>query len=81
MVTSTETWKNKTVSHINEVNKVFTEWSGKMNTIKDNTVGKDLAELSSQTAQLTNNAKELANKLLAEKGVIAALEQELDLVG
>jgi hypothetical protein len=81
MVTSTEAWKNKTIAHINNVNSVFAEWSSKMATIGENTIGKDLAELSNKTELLANNAESLANKLLSEKGVISALEQELDLVG
>jgi hypothetical protein len=81
MVTDTENWKKKTETYVSNVSGAFSQWSNKMKTIREQTVGKDLTELASKTALLAQNSDALATKLLSENGVIDALEQELNLVG
>jgi LysM repeat protein len=80
MMDKTGEWKVAVNGYLGEVKLAFQEWETQMETISEETIGKDLEELKNKTDDITKASEELKDALTKKDGVIDTLGSEADAV-
>ena len=81
MTQNTESWKISVNRYVGEVEQAFKQWDQTVQSIKNQTVGKNLDELNTKVGNIVTESNNLTTAITKDGGLLDALQSEITEVG